>query len=84
MQTHRILEQNIAFIIGVATQWIPGARESSPGVKVTTHLHLVPRSKNAWNYISTRQYAFMAWFLVKHRDKFTFTFTFTGVAGQFM
>jgi hypothetical protein len=26
----------------------------------------------------------MAWFLVKHRDKFTFTFTFTGVAGQFM
>jgi len=23
-------------------------------VKLTTHLHLVPRSKNEWNYTSTR------------------------------
>jgi hypothetical protein len=29
------------------------------GVKLTTRLHLVPRSKNAWSYISTPQYAFM-------------------------
>jgi hypothetical protein len=42
-------------------------------VKLTTHLHLVPRSKNEWSYISTPQYAFMAWCLVKkHRDNFTF------------
>jgi hypothetical protein len=35
------------------------------GMKLTTHLHLVPRSKNAWSHTSTPQYAFMAWFLVK-------------------
>jgi len=43
-------------------------------VKLTTHLHLVPRSKNAWSYTSNPQYAFVAWCLVKHRDNFTFTF----------
>jgi len=26
--------------------------------------------KNTWSYASTPQYAFMAWYLVKHRDKF--------------
>jgi hypothetical protein len=31
----------------------------SLGVKLTTHLHLVPRSKNEWSYTSTPQYAFM-------------------------
>jgi hypothetical protein len=30
--------------------------------------------KNAWLYISTSQYAFMARCLVKHRDNFTFTY----------
>jgi len=34
--------------------------------------------KNAWSYTSTRPYAFMAWYLVKHRDSFTFTSVFTG------
>jgi hypothetical protein len=34
-------------------------------MKLTTHLHLVPRSKNEWSYTSTPQYAFMAWCLVK-------------------
>jgi hypothetical protein len=34
----------------------------------------VPRSKNAWSYTSTPQYAFMAWCLVKHRDNFTLSF----------
>jgi hypothetical protein len=29
---------------------------------------------NAWSYTSTSPYVFMAWYLVKHRDKFTFTF----------
>jgi len=42
-------------------------------VKLTTHLHLVPTSKNEWSYTSIPQYAFMAWCLVKHRDNFTFT-----------
>jgi hypothetical protein len=42
-------------------------------VKLTTRLHLVPKSKNAWSYTSTPQYAFMEWCLVKHRDHFTFT-----------
>jgi hypothetical protein len=32
----------------------------------------VPRSKNAWNYISTPHYAFTVWCLVKHRDNFIF------------
>jgi hypothetical protein len=30
-------------------------------VKLTTHLHLVPRSKNEWSYTSTPQYVLMAW-----------------------
>jgi hypothetical protein len=29
---------------------------------------------NALSYTSTPQYVFMVWYLVKHRDKFTFTF----------
>jgi hypothetical protein len=41
--------------------------------RLTTHFYPVPRSKNEWNYTSTPQYVFMAWYLVKHRDKFTFT-----------
>jgi len=46
-------------------------------VKLTTHLHLVPRSKNEWSYISTPQYVFTVWCLVKYRGNFTFTLTFT-------
>jgi hypothetical protein len=44
-------------------QWVPGAL--SLGVKLTTHLHLVPRSKNEWSYTSTPPHAFMAWCSVK-------------------
>jgi hypothetical protein len=36
--------------------------------------------KNAWSYISAPQYAFTAWCSVKHRDNFTFTFTFENEA----
>jgi len=37
-----------------------GTRGSFPGgVKLTTHLHLVPRPKNEWGYTSTPQYIFM-------------------------
>jgi len=42
-------------------------------VKLTIHLHLVPRSKNEWSDTSTPQYAFTAWCIVKYRDNFTFT-----------
>jgi hypothetical protein len=48
-----------------------------PGREADHSPHLVPRSKNEWSYTSTPQYAFMAWCLVKHRDNFTFTCTFT-------
>jgi hypothetical protein len=47
-----------------------GTKASSLGVK------RVPRSKDEWSYTSTPPYVFMAWCLVKRRDKFTFTFTF--------
>jgi hypothetical protein len=44
-------------------------------VKLTTHPHLVPMSKNAWSYTSTppkRLYGVvLSW--EKHRDNFTFT-----------
>jgi len=55
-------------------------------MKLTTHLHLVPRLRMcgaipllpqcifmAWCLISNG-YIFMAWYIVKHRDNFTFTF----------
>jgi hypothetical protein len=43
------------------------------GVKLTTHFHLVPRSRIRGVILPLPQYVFMAWYLVKHRDKFTFT-----------
>jgi hypothetical protein len=46
-------------------------------VKLTIHLHLVQRSENEWSYTSTPQYVFMAWYLVKHGDNFTFTWVVT-------
>jgi hypothetical protein len=51
----------------------PGGKAAG-ALKLTIHLHLVPRSQDAWSYTSTPQYAFMAWCLVKHRDNFTFIF----------
>jgi hypothetical protein len=42
-------------------------------VKLTTHPHLSAEIKIAWSYTPTPQYVFMAWCLVKHRGKFTFT-----------
>jgi hypothetical protein len=49
-------------------------------MKLTTRLHLAPRSKNAWSYTSILQYAFMALCSVykkKHRVTFTFTWVKT-------
>jgi hypothetical protein len=58
-------------------QWVPGAL--SLGLKWLGNEadHSPPSSakvKNVWSYISTPQYFFMVWCLVKHRDNFTFTF----------
>jgi hypothetical protein len=57
-------------------QWVAGAL--SLGVKrlrrEAGHSPLSSAEvKNAWSYISTPQYVFMAWCLVKHKDNFTFT-----------
>jgi hypothetical protein len=44
------------------SQWVPRVLSlgvKRPGVKLTTHLHLLLRSKNAWSYTSTPQYVFM-------------------------
>jgi hypothetical protein len=49
-----------------------GTRDSFPGVvKLTTHIHVMPKSKNAWSYASTPQYAFMAWCSVKKSARTT-------------
>jgi hypothetical protein len=41
-------------------------------VKLTTHLHLVTRSRMREAIPPLPQYFFRAWCLVKHRDNFTF------------
>jgi hypothetical protein len=43
-------------------------------MKLTTHLHLVPKSRMHGAIPPLPQYVFMAWCLVKHRDKFTFLY----------
>jgi hypothetical protein len=42
-------------------------------VKLTTHLHLVPRSRMRGAIPPFLQYVFMAWYLVKHRDNIAYT-----------
>jgi hypothetical protein len=57
-------------------QWVPEALSlgvNRRGVELTTHLHLVPRSRIRGAIPPLPQYVFMAWCLVKHRDNFTFT-----------
>jgi len=44
---------------------------SGRGVKLTTHLHLTPRSITRGAIPPLPQYVFMAQCLVKHRDNFT-------------
>jgi hypothetical protein len=43
-------------------------------LKLTTHLHLLPRWRMSGAIPPFLQYVFMAWCLVKHRDNFTFYF----------
>jgi len=47
-------------------------------VNLTTHIHLVPRSRMRGIMPPLLQYTFMACCLVKHRDNFTFTFIIFG------
>ena len=42
--------------------------------KAITHLSLRPKIKNARSRNSTLPHMYLAWFLVKQRDKFAFTF----------
>jgi hypothetical protein len=62
--------------------------KSGRGVKLTTHLHIMPRSRMHGAIPPLPQYIFMAWCLVKHRDNFTLPFTLLqkrdvkGYAGQ--
>jgi hypothetical protein len=51
-------------------QWISGA--FSAGVKLTIYLHLEPRVRMSGAILPLPLYVFMAKYLVKHRDKFTF------------
>jgi hypothetical protein len=64
-------------------QWVPGAFSlgvKRPGREADhSSASSAERSRNAWSYISTPQYVFMAWCLVKHRDNFTFYFTLFSV-----
>jgi hypothetical protein len=56
---------------------------SGRSVKLTTHLHLVPRSKNEWSCTSTPQYAFMVCAVqLKQRDNFSFHFMHRGLLVQ--
>jgi hypothetical protein len=45
-----------------------GTGDFSPGVKLDTHLLLVPTSRMRG---VIPPYIFMAWYVVKHRDNFT-------------
>jgi len=50
-------------------------------MNLTTHLHLVPRSRMRGTILPLPQYAFMAWCSVKkkHRDNFTLLYPVKGV-----
>jgi hypothetical protein len=57
-------------------KWVPGALSlgiNRPGHEANHSLPSSAEVKNSWSYTSTPQYVFIAWFLVKHRDTFTFT-----------
>jgi hypothetical protein len=73
---HRVQNGSVAHPASY-TMDVPGALSlgySGRGVKLTTHLHLVPRSKNEWSYTSIPQYVFVTRCLVNHRDKFTYPY----------
>jgi hypothetical protein len=60
---------------GAGTLLSNGCRESGRGVKVTTHLHLVPRSRMVELYFHSPMSSWYSTYLIKHRDSVPF-FTF--------
>jgi len=57
-------------------QWVPGDLFSGvkqPGCKAGLSSLPSAKVKNVWSYTSSPPYIFMAWYLNKHRDNFTFT-----------
>jgi hypothetical protein len=64
------LVQNSSGATQPPIEWVRGAVYL--GVKLTTHLHLVPRSRIRGAIPPLPQYVFMAWWLVKHSDNFNF------------
>jgi hypothetical protein len=54
---------------------------SGRGVKLTTHPHLVPKSRMRGAIPPFPRYVFMAWWLVKHRDNFSFYLYLCWVSG---
>jgi len=52
----------------------PVGTGDSQGMKLTTHLHLVPRLRMYGVVLPIPQYIFVAWYLLKHREYLTFTF----------
>jgi len=57
--TNTVMKWNFDFQPPI--QWVPGAISlgvTRPGVKLTTHLHLVAKSNNAWSCTSTPRIRF--------------------------
>jgi len=69
------------FLFAHPASYPMGARGSSPGgkavggVELTTQLHLVPKSKNAWSYTSTPHTPSWCGAQLKYRDNFTFLYS---------
>jgi hypothetical protein len=63
------------FVSLVSLSWLRSP--PSKPLNLTTHLHLVPRSKNAWSYTSTPQYASMMSCSVKEKSAGTLPLSFT-------
>jgi hypothetical protein len=54
---------------------------SGQGVNLTTHIHLVPKSKNVWSYASTPQYAFMAWCSARKVQRQLYIYPLPSISG---
>jgi hypothetical protein len=56
-------------------KWAPGALslgEKQPGHEADHSPQSSAEVKNVWSYTSIPQCIFMVWYLVKHKDSFTF------------
>lgn len=64
--------QHLGFIKPLTQSPFFPKAHSSHGVRLTSHHHLMPMLKNAWSSTSTSEYFGLAWYLIKHRNNFTF------------